>query len=129
MQRLEQMAATGYPYETCGLLLGTQHDGFARVLDVCQARNLNAERAYDRYELDPNDLLAAETAARQRGLFVIGVWHSHPDHCAQPSETDRAAAWEAWSYLILAVSREGVNEVRSWRLDPARQFLEETIES
>ncbi|MEM8709360.1 MAG: Mov34/MPN/PAD-1 family protein, partial [Planctomycetota bacterium] len=24
---------------------------------------------------------------------MIGVWHSHPDRAAVPSEEDRAAAW------------------------------------
>ena len=94
---------------------------------VHPARNLNVERAHDRYELDPRDQLAAERAARDSGREVIGVWHTHPDHPATPSETDRAAAWSGWSYLILSVVRGELAELRSWRLDEAtRRFLPET---
>lgn len=118
----------GYPRETCGLLIGEQADGVARVAESVQAPNLNQERPGDRYELDPRALLVADRDARQRGLEIVGVWHSHPDHPAMPSETDRAAAWEGWSYLILSVAKDGVADVRSWRLEEAR-FSEETITS
>ena len=129
LSRLFQMAIAGYPFETCGLLLGIRTAQSATVAQVCQARNLNADRPYDRYEIDPEDMLAAETAARRQDLAVIGVWHTHPDHSAEPSETDRTAAWETWSYLILAVDCNGVTEFRSWRLNSNRQFVEETIKS
>lgn len=114
---LEQRVRRGYPHETCGLLLGTQTEGRGQVVHVTQARNLNTERARDRYELDPNDFLAADAQARGSGLALIGVWHSHPDHPAIPSETDRAAAWPGWSYIILSVTKDGVADLRSWRLD------------
>jgi proteasome lid subunit RPN8/RPN11 len=61
-------------------------------------------------------------------MEVVGIWHSHPDHPAQPSETDRQAAWEGWSYMILSVTGEGVSDVRSWRLD-GDAFIEEVVEA
>ena len=71
---------------------------------------------------------AVEEDARTRGLDVLGVWHTHPDHPAHPSETDRAAAWEGWSYVIASVERGEVADVRSWRLD-GDSFVEEEIAS
>jgi proteasome lid subunit RPN8/RPN11 len=59
-------------------------------------------------------------------LEVVGVWHSHPDHPARPSETDRNGAWEGWSYLILSVTAEGVPDLRSWRLR-GEHFEEEDV--
>jgi proteasome lid subunit RPN8/RPN11 len=59
-------------------------------------------------------------------LEIIGIWHSHPDHPARPSETDRAAAWEGWSYLIASVTKHGVADLRSWRLQ-GKDFVEENI--
>jgi len=115
--QLEDWIRAGYPHETCGLLIGTHTGERGEVARVTQARNLNAERAHDRYELDPNDFMAADAEARAAGLEVIGVWHSHPDHPALPSETDRAAAWAGWSYVIASVTREGVRDIRSWRLN------------
>ena len=126
--QLEEMARAGYPLETCGLLLGLPgHDG-SEVRRIAQARNIVQERAHDRYELDPLDFLHIDEHARAQGLQVVGVWHSHPDHAAQPSETDRAAAWEGWSYVIVSVTGDGTADVRCWRLESER-FVEEPIES
>lgn len=125
---LDGFVRQGYPRETCGLLLGTRSDRTHLVVRVRQARNLNVARAGDRYELDPEDYLAADGEARSSGLEIIGVWHSHPDHPARPSVTDAAAAWPEWSYVIVAVNGTGVEDIRSWRLNGA-QFDEEGIES
>ena len=124
---LEGMAHAGYPSETCGLLVGQQTNDHVEVSRVVQARNLNRERAHDRYELDPQDFIAADKQACDEGLEIVGVWHSHPDHSAQPSETDRESAWEGWSYLIVAVKHDGVHDLRCWRLASER-FVEECIE-
>ncbi|MBA3492703.1 MAG: M67 family metallopeptidase [Gammaproteobacteria bacterium] len=124
--RIAAAVTAGYPHETCGLLIGRQGAGAVEVLDSVQAANLDQERPGDRYELDPKAMLAEDRDARSRGLEIVGVWHSHPDHPAAPSETDRAAAWEGWSYLIVSVARDGINAIRSWRLD-AGQFYEEDV--
>jgi proteasome lid subunit RPN8/RPN11 len=124
---LEAWARAEYPNEACGLLLGS---GEPRpfVVRAVRCANLNRERARDRYEVDPRDHFAAEQAAREEGLEVIGVWHTHPDHPARPSETDRAAAWEGWSYVILSVGAKGVADVKSFRLR-GETFVEEDVSS
>lgn len=126
--RLERWAGSGYPAESCGLLIGRCEDGRTGVSGVTRARNVNLERARDRYEVAPQDLLCADVRARAAGLEIVGVWHTHPDHPARPSETDRAGAWNRWSYVILSVSRDGVLDLRSFRLRDG-QFEEEVIES
>ena len=133
---IEQWASASYPAEACGLLLGHRVEARAVVTEVRLARNLNVERARDRYELDPVDWLAAENDAHARGLEVVGIWHSHPDRPAQPSETDRTGAWAGWSHVIVSVSSAGAQEVRSFRLvqgdDDAQRssaFVAEGIES
>jgi len=123
---LESWIGAGYPHETCGVLVGRTRLGRVEVARAVQAGNLNRERASDRYELDPAAFLAADTNARADGLEIVGIWHSHPDHPAEPSETDRQAAWEGWSYLIAKVTMQGVQALRSWRLASER-FAEEPI--
>lgn len=125
---LERWAHAGYPYETCGLMIGERINGSVIINRVVQTKNLNRERAHDRYEVDPLDFLAADTEARANRLEVLGVWHSHPDHPSRPSETDRAAAWADWSYIILSVSRDGVQDLRAWRLNGNNEFDEEVIQ-
>lgn len=124
--KLAMLAENGYPKETCGLLVGTRSEQTVHVVRVTDARNLNMTRTRNRYELDPIDFLAAQRAAHSDGLDVVGVWHSHPDQPARPSETDRAAAWPDWSYLIAAVTESGVDHLRSWRLD-GHKFQEERL--
>lgn len=125
--QLEHMVRAGYPLETCGLLVGQARDDGIEVSQVTQARNLNEARAHDRYEIHSDDINATDERARAQGLDIIGVWHSHPDHPAHPSETDRAAAWEGWSYVIVSVTRDGIADMRAWRLN-SNQFVEEPIE-
>ncbi len=114
--RLEHWARLEYPKECCGVLLGQLAEDVVRVKKVVQARNANVERAGDRYEIPAEDLLRADALARSRHWDIVGIWHTHPDHPARPSITDRALAWDGWSYLILAVSAQGVQAIRSWRL-------------
>ncbi|MCY3604542.1 MAG: M67 family metallopeptidase [Gammaproteobacteria bacterium] len=127
-EELATIAVDGYPYETCGVLVGARAGGKVRIEKVSQARNLNTERAHDRYVLDPDDLISADLAAREAGLEVVGFWHTHPDHPAHPSETDREAAWDGYSYVILSVSGKRVEDLRSWRLN-GEGFVEERVEA
>ncbi len=134
-RQLEIVVEASYPYEACGVMIGhppegkpSRHGEGRRVVveDAFHARNLNVGRARDRFLLDPEDHLAAEKVARQRGLEVVGFWHSHPDHPARPSATDLEAAWEGYSYLIVSHPAFGANDFRSWRLH-GDQFTEEKI--
>lgn len=124
--RLARLARRGHPHEVCGLLVGRVAGECVAVDRVREARNLNQERAGDRYELDPADFLAVDAEARRDGLEIVGIWHTHPDCPARPSSTDLAAAWEGYSYLIVAVAASGEVDLRSWRLDGGR-FHEEPV--
>lgn len=126
-QQLHGWAREGYPLECCGLLLGNAGAGVVRVEEVMRARNANAQRGHDRYEIDAEDFLHADLHARERQLEIVGVWHTHPDHPARPSATDREQAWDGWSYLILSVSASGVQALRSWRLY-GPDFVEEEVQ-
>ncbi len=127
-RQVELVVDASYPFEACGVMIGRAEISAGEVIveDVFHARNLNTERARDRFLLDPVDHLAADRVARQRGLDVVGFWHSHPDRPARPSATDLAAAWQGYSYLIVSTAAFGDNVFRSWRLDDGR-FLEEEI--
>ena len=125
--QLVQWAAAGHPHEVCGLLVGRSTAGRSEVVQAAQARNIEPERQRDRYRLAPDDWVAIDNRARAEGVEIIGVWHTHPDHPAKPSQTDLEAAWEGYAYLILSVTTEGVAELRSWRLAEG-MFEEQPIE-
>jgi proteasome lid subunit RPN8/RPN11 len=116
-------AEAAYPEEACGILVGRFATGAggeragARVERAVPAENVHEDRRR-RFAIAPEVLLAAQKAARAEGLDLVGYSHSHPDHPAEPSETDRADAWPGVSYLIVPVAAGAAGEARSWRLAP-----------
>src|SRR4030065_584569 len=68
------------------------------------------------YSLDPSDRLRAEAEAERLGLEILGVYHSHPDHPARPSETDLELALPWYCYVITSVERGRVGASAAWRL-------------
>ena len=126
-EQLDRWISAGYPEEVCGLLVGHTTDEDVDVVRAVPARNLETSRRQDRFKLAPDDWLATENKARAEGLEIIGIWHSHPDHPARPSQTDLKAAWEGYAYLIVSVTARGIADVRSWRLVEG-SFEEQPIE-
>ncbi|HEU5329587.1 MAG TPA: M67 family metallopeptidase [Thermomicrobiales bacterium] len=112
----------GYPNEICGFLLGTRTDGTATVREVVPVENhweaLDERRR--RFMIAPEDFLREERRAREAGWEILGFYHSHPDHPARPSETDREAAWPGYSYVIQSVRDSSAAEVTSWLLKDDR---------
>ncbi|HUG53571.1 MAG TPA: M67 family metallopeptidase [Vicinamibacteria bacterium] len=96
-------ARAGYPHEVCGVLVGSGRDGIARVTRVIPVLNRETERPAVRYQIAPEDLIAVQRAARGEGLDILGYYHSHPDHPARPSETDRRIAAEGLSDGVVHV--------------------------
>ena len=103
----DQLRAHGeqtYPHECCGILLGRADEGAHQVVDLLRAGNTRTDSAHNRYNIAPQELIRAQREGRQRGLDIVGFYHSHPDHPAQWSATDFAEAhWFSCSYVITAV--------------------------
>lgn len=112
---------SGYPYEICGVLIGNGSE----IATFKECKNLNTQRARDRYELDPLSFNEADGWAREREMNIMGIYHSHPDHPSLPSETDRVRAWPEWIYLIVSINNGSFNDAHAWVLnDPDSQFSE-----
>ncbi len=121
---LRRAARAAYPREACGLLLGRRRGAAARVACATVARNLACEP--DRFEVHPEDHLAAALAAADAGLALVGVWHSHPDRAPRPSRRDAAAALAGWSYAIVGVEHGRDAGLASYFFDGAR-FAAESL--
>lgn len=127
---IEEEARRRYPEECCGGLLGRE-DGEGRriVIRALPGSNERTEHRERRYLLAPRDVLRMQSEADDEGLEVLGFFHSHPDHPAVPSETDRSHAWPWYSYLIVSVRGGEPDDLRSWRMTEEDDgFREETIE-
>lgn len=122
---IHRHAAATYPEECCGFLLGRANGSVTVVERVSPAGNERQESRHNRFLIHPETVLAAHKEARLLGFDVVGYYHSHPDHPAQPSQFDREHAWPGLSYTIVSVRRGEVAETRSWRLTDDRERFEE----
>lgn len=144
LEAIQHHAEQTYPEECCGLLLGTQIDEaicLVEVVPVDNAWNDEAAELFqavgcppseasdrrDRFAIAPETLLQVQKQARDRNLVVVGIYHSHPDHPAVPSECDRTIAWAEYSYAIASIEQGKMVALRSWRLDETEKFQEEKI--
>jgi len=96
------------PSECCGLLVGTCDE----VVEAVVATNLANDPAR-RYLIDPQDHMRAIRSARQRGLQVIGAYHSHPQSAARPSAADAADAFSDFVFVIVGLGQDPP-EVTAW---------------
>ena len=105
----DQLRAHGeetYPHECCGILLGKSTDADLQVIEILRAGNTCTDSAHNRYNIAPQELIAAQRHARKSGLDIVGFYHSHPDHPAQWSPTDFAEAhWFGCAYVITAIEK------------------------
>jgi len=129
LRAIERHGEAAYPEEGCGILLGRAGDGRKVVVEILPVENRREDAArHNRYLIPPEAVLAGEQAAAQKGLDVVGFFHSHPDHPAQPSAFDRDHAWPWYSYLITAINAGRAAGTRSWRLlDDRSRFVEEEV--
>lgn len=126
LRAVEAHGEAAYPDEGAGFLLGRVADGAVRVEAALPIDNRREAAArHHRYELGPRDYLHAEREAARRGLDLVGIFHSHPDHPNRPSAFDREHALPNLSYLITSVEGGTSAGTRAWRLAADRARFEE----
>lgn len=138
-QLIYHHAAQIYPEECCGLLLGKIVAQVKNVVEVWPTENAwkSESETYwpeqkdltekRRYAIAPEAMLKAMKTGRDRNLSVIGIYHSHPDVPAIPSEVDRVCAWPEYSYLIVSVNHGQSQDLRNWVLGEDGYFQPEEI--
>jgi proteasome lid subunit RPN8/RPN11 len=104
-----------FPNECCGAMLGAVDGDTKDVRIAVPIENAFTGSQAARYELRPEDLLAAEREARKNGMDLIGIFHSHPDCDAYFSETDLKNSCPWYSFVVLSV--------KAGRFDHANSFL------
>jgi proteasome lid subunit RPN8/RPN11 len=127
--QIRSHGAETYPHECCGALLGRDMEVadrpvYREIHALYPLVNRRDDSPRNRFSVTSQDVLDAEKAARQRGLEVVGWYHSHPDHPARPSEYDRDHAWPWYSYIIVSVANKVPEEMTSWRLAEDRSEFE-----
>jgi len=107
-------ARATYPNECCGAMLGLI-DGEQKLVSVAlPVENAFAGAQAARYELRPEDLLAADKAARELQMDLIGIYHSHPDCDAYFSQTDLRNSCPWYSFVVLSIQKGEFHHANSW---------------
>lgn len=120
----EQMEGT-YPNEGGGFLFGTTDQVSVTIKDITQVENVfQEEEQYHRYAMTPQDWMRLEDEADEKGLTLVGYYHSHPDSPAIPSEYDRDHALPNFVYIITSVQDGKAVDMRVWRLQDDRTAFE-----
>jgi proteasome lid subunit RPN8/RPN11 len=129
LQQIHIHGEQSYPEEGAGFLLGSLQGEMKSVQSILPLMNSREDAArHNRYLLTAEDYLKGEQEAMHRGVDVLGVFHSHPDHPNQPSEFDREWAMPWFSYIITSVQAGKAAGSRSWLLQEDRsKFIEEEI--
>ncbi|WGV23264.1 M67 family metallopeptidase [Halotia branconii] len=138
LQTIYNHAESTYPDECCGIILG--YLGTSKtVVEVMPTENAWIQEAANfpgevqsqerRYAIAPQVMLQVQKTARDNSLNIIGIYHSHPDYAAIPSECDRIYAWPEYSYIIVSVQNSKADDIQSWSLDQHHQFQPELIKN
>jgi len=119
LQFIMNHARSSYPEECCGFLLGLDSQ-VRRIRRALPAQNVNQDSRRKRYNIDPKELIRADDEARRSSMSLVGIYHSHPDAPAQPSQFDLENAWPWYSYLVLSVQNGEPRDVSAWYLSDDR---------
>lgn len=117
-QRIRKHAESCYPEEACGLLTGRRDGETVFITGIHESDNVTGRDRKTGFEIDPKlrfDLMR-KTEAASNGTAIVGHYHSHPDHPAEPSATDLSMAFETeFVWLICGVQESGAGMINAFQ--------------
>ena len=75
------------PNESCAMLLGEKINNAWNVKEVFLTENI--DKSEINFTISPEELLKGYQLAEKMHLELVGVFHSHPNSDATPSDTDK----------------------------------------
>ena len=91
------------PNESCALLFGKKDNDKILINEIFIAENI--EKSPVNFTISNEQLIQGYKMAEDKGLEVIGIFHSHPDSDPYPSTTDKKfmeinpVAWVIFSVM------------------------------
>ena len=83
---LMQHANEESPYEACAILLGNTDEEMWQTTEIFLAENI--DKSEINFTISNEQLLEGYKRAEEKGLDIVGIFHSHPKSEASPSDTD-----------------------------------------
>ena len=123
LRQMEAQAEAAYPEECCGLLVGMRGADSISITRAEPSPNVAGETTgadpRRRFEVDPRLRLALMRELEASSEAIIGLYQSHPDHPAVPSQHDRDSIWEPeLLWLITAVEKGKAGDTIAHLPDP-----------
>ncbi len=145
LDRIIAQAEREFPYECCGFVIGSGADGAAQqevrpITNIQNGKHREDPSGFPRdartaFLMDPREHLAVMREVDERKLALEIVYHSHPDHEAYFSPTDRRQAcsfdpaepdYPDTAYLVVSVMAGRFHRAAAFVWDPARKDFAET---
>ena len=128
LRQIQSHAERSYPEECCGVMLGVGPEDEPETQGIIEIDNSQEENRKRRFLITPEQYRQAEQDATDRGLTLLGFYHSHPDHPAIPSAFDTEHALPWLTYVIVSVAKGRATTTTAWLLRQDRgQFEELTL--
>lgn len=144
LDRMYEHTLSDYPKECCGILIGTP-DGDTVSVHPCTniQDRLHQEDpvmyprdAKTAYYIDPAEQFRIISEAENKGFYVQGFYHSHPDHPAYFSAEDTARAlfdgeqaYPGAAYIVVSVIERTIRDVKVFVYnDQERAFQEQPFQ-
>ena len=130
-----------FPFECCGFIIGGGETEEVRpIVNIQNRKHAEDPTAFPRdartaFLMDPREHLAVMNEIDNRRLKLSAVYHSHPDHDAYFSPTDRAQAcsfdpgepdYPDTSYVVISVRAGKFARASAFRWDAAGRDFAET---
>lgn len=112
-------AREGFPLEVCGILGGSV-DSVSAIY-----RMTNTDASNEHFMMDPKEQFAVIKALRAAGISMLGIYHSHPESPARPSEEDiRLALTPEVSYVIISLADSAAADIKSYKISSGTVQIE-----
>lgn len=120
MAAVEHAGETAYPEEACGLLAGRRDGSGGLVITGFRASaNVAATDRRETFEVDPATRFQLMRDLEGSGAEIVGHYHSHPDHPAEPSAQDLEHAFEPdLVWLITTIAHGQAGPTRAYAVAP-----------
>jgi proteasome lid subunit RPN8/RPN11 len=113
-----------YPRICRGLLLGHRNGATSQVIDIVFGDDApQPESQEERVQLAYQEMPEGEAIAGDRGLEVLGSFHSCVNRPARPSLEDRETAQPKRSVVIVGIREGRAHELTAWELSEDRSVF------
>jgi proteasome lid subunit RPN8/RPN11 len=102
---LREAYEVAYPRECCGVLLGVRSPIGWVVRRVVETPNAVSVRGG--FAIPDHELRRARCIAAEASMWIVAVFHSHPEGSTELSDSDRdALSYSEWPWVVLTQNRQ-----------------------